>query len=106
MAQIIWTEPALACLNDIAEYIAISNMYAARKLVANVFDNVQRLEQFPESGRIPEEIASLNYRELVVNPCRVFYKVEHDSVFILHVLRQERDLRKFILTVTNDDATE
>ncbi len=98
MAQIIWTEPALNNLNDIAEYIAVSNIYAAKQLVDNVFNKVQRLEQFPESGRIPEEIETLNYREVVVNPCRVFYKIEGDSVYILHVLRQERDLRKFMLT--------
>jgi len=98
MAQIIWTEPALDNLNDIAEYIAVSNIYAAKQLVEIVFNKVQRLEQFPESGRIPEEIEKLNYREVVVNPCRVFYKIEDDSVYILHVLRQERDLRRFILT--------
>jgi addiction module RelE/StbE family toxin len=98
MAQIIWTEPALDNLNDIAEYIAISNIYAAKQLVENVFNKVQRLEQFPESGRIPVEIETLNYREVIVNPCRVFYKIEKDKIYILHVLRQERDLRKFILT--------
>ena len=98
MAQIIWTEPALDNLNDIAEYIAVSNIYAAKQLVENVFNKIQRLEQFPDSGKIPEEIDTLNYREVVVNPCRIFYKVEDDSVYILHVLRHERDLRKFILT--------
>ena len=98
MAQIIWTEPALDNLNDIAEYIAISNIYAAKQLVENVFNKVQRLEQCPESGRIPVEIETLNYREVIVNPCRFFYKVEKDKIYILHVLRQERDLRKFILT--------
>ena len=103
MAQIIWTEPALDNLNDIAEYIALSNTYAAKKLVNNVFNKVQRLEQFPESGRIPDEIEKLNYREVVVNPCRVFYKVEQETVYILHVLRQERDLRKFILTTGIND---
>ena len=103
MAQIIWTEPALDNLNDIAEYIAVSNIYAAKQLVENIFNKVQRLEQFPESGRIPEEIVKLNYREVVVNPCRVFYKVEQDSVYILHVLRKERDLRKFILTTEIKD---
>jgi len=45
----------------------------------------------------------LNYREVVVNPCRIFYKVDKDSVYILHVLRQERDLRKFLLTTNNQD---
>jgi plasmid stabilization system protein ParE len=103
MAQIIWTEPALNNLNDIAEYIAVSNINAAEQLVENVFNKVQRLERFPESGRIPEEIEKLNYREVVVNPCRVFYKVDQNSVYILHVLRQERDLRKFILTTETKD---
>ncbi len=98
MAQIIWTDPALDSLNDIAEYIAVSNIYAAKQLVENVFDKVQRLEQFPDSGKIPEEIDTLDYREVLVSPCRVFYKVEQEVVYILHVLRQERDLRKFILT--------
>lgn len=103
MAQIIWTEPALDNLNDIAEYIAISNPHAAKKLVENVFSKVQRFEQFPDSGRVPEEISNLNYREVVVNPCRVFYKVEGDSVYILHVMRQERDLRKFLLSTENEN---
>jgi len=103
MAQIIWTEPALDNLNDIAEYIAVSNMYAAKQLVEKVFNKVQRLEQFPDSGRIPEEISKLNYREVVVNPCRIFYKVDSDSVYILHELRQERDLRKFLLSTKNEN---
>ncbi|MGR6871276.1 type II toxin-antitoxin system RelE/ParE family toxin [Pseudomonas sp. HK3] len=102
MAQIIWTEPALENLNDIAEYIAVSNHRAASQLVKLIFSKLQRLEQFPDSGRIPEEISTLNYREIVINPCRVFYKVENDSVYILHVLRQERDLRKFLLSTENE----
>lgn len=103
MAQIIWTEPALNSLNDIAEYIAVSNPYAARQLVENVFSKVQRLEQFPDSDRIPEEISTLNYREVIVNPCRVFYKIDNDSVYILHLLRQERDLRKYLLSTTDEN---
>jgi toxin ParE1/3/4 len=103
MAQIIWTEPALNNLNDIAEYVAVSNPNAARQLVENVFSKVRRLEQFPDSGRTPEEISTLNYREIVVNPCRVFYKVDNDSVYILHLLRQERDLRKFLLSTENEN---
>lgn len=101
MAQIIWTEPALDNLNDIAEYISVSNPHAAKQLVKNVFGKVQRLEQLPDSGKVPEEISNLNYREVVVNPCRVFYKIDRDSVYILHVMRQERDLRKFLLSTEN-----
>lgn len=97
MAEIIWTNPALEDLHDIAEYIALSNLQSAKKLVATIFDKVERLEMFPESGKKPIELTNLNYREVVVNPCRIFYKIDNDKVFILHVMRQERDLRKFLL---------
>ncbi|CAK1701538.1 toxin ParE1/3/4 [Vibrio crassostreae] len=98
MAEVIWSEPALSDLNDIAEYIALENLVAAKQLVQNVFDKVERLVDFPESGRLPPELEHLSYREVVVNPCRVFYKQEGDKVYILYVMRAERDLRRFLLS--------
>ncbi|SFD81016.1 type II toxin-antitoxin system RelE/ParE family toxin [Pseudoalteromonas denitrificans] len=97
MAEVIWTSPALDDLNDIAEYIALSNFPAAKKLVQKVFDKISRLENHPESGKRPQELVNLNYREVNVNPCRIFYKVDSDKVYILHVMRQERDLRRFLI---------
>lgn len=102
MAEITWTQPALDDLNDIAEYIAVSNLAAAKKLATTVFLAVERLESKPESGKTPQEIATLNYREIVINPCRVFYKTDGKKVFILHVMRQEQDLRRFLLTNCSD----
>lgn len=99
MAEIVWTAPALNDLDEIAEYIAVSNMPAAKKLAQKIFDKVSRLEGHPESGKVPLELVGLSYREIIVNPCRVFYKVENDQVYILHIMRQERDLRKFLIEV-------
>jgi toxin ParE1/3/4 len=97
MAEIIWTSPALDDLNVIAEYIALSNIDAAKKLTHKVFDKISRLESHPEFDKISLELINLNYREVNVNPCRIFYKVDRDNVYILHVMRLERDLRRFIL---------
>ena len=97
MAQVTWTEPALNDLNELAEYIALSNVVAAKELVQEVFDKVDRLEQHPKSGRVPPELKSLNYREVIVNPCRVFYKIEKQKIYILFIMRQERDLKKFLI---------
>ena len=97
MAEIIWTSPALDDLNEIAEYIAVSNISAAKILTQKVFDKISRLEDHPESGKRPQELINLNYREVIVNPCRIFYKIDNDKVYILHVMREERDLRKFML---------
>ena len=98
MAEIIWTAPALNDLNEIVEYIALSHLPAAKKLIQKVFDKITRLETHPESGKVPLELKNLNYREVIVNPCRIFYKIDNNQVYILHVMRQERDLRKFILS--------
>ena len=97
MAEVIWTSPALDDLNGIAEYIAVSNITAAKNLTRKVFDKIERLESHPESGKRPLELSNLNYREVNVNPCRIFYKIDSDKVYILHVMRQEQDLRRFLL---------
>jgi toxin ParE1/3/4 len=105
MAQIIWTEPALNDLNEIAEYIALDKPIAAKTLVRNVFETVQRLKDFPESGKKPEELPKTEYREVIVGPCRVFYRVNGESVYILYVMRGERELRRFILSDRKDEIS-
>ena len=97
MAEIVWTNPALNDLNNIAEYIAVSNLVAAKQLVKEVFAKVDMLEEYPKSGESVSELPSLNYRELYVKPCRIFYKFEDNKAFTLHVMRHEQDLRRFLL---------
>tara|TARA_R110001599_G_scaffold146057_1_gene328989 strand:+ start:247 stop:549 length:303 start_codon:yes stop_codon:yes gene_type:complete len=97
MAEVIWTEPALQELDDIAEYIALDNPAAARHLVQDVFEKIERLEDFPQSGRIPPELPNSVYREIVVPPCRIFYREDEKRVFVLYVMREERQLRAFML---------
>lgn len=101
MAQIKWTESALEDLNQIAEYIALDKPNAAKKLVQDVFETVSRLKQFPESGRLPDELKGSTYREVIIGPCRIFYRIEKNKVYILYVMRSERELRQFILQDRN-----
>ncbi|MCP5206282.1 MAG: type II toxin-antitoxin system RelE/ParE family toxin [Hahellaceae bacterium] len=103
MAQIKWSEPAVEDLNEVAEYIVLDKPGAAKNLVQEVFKLVRRLKDFPESGKVHGELEDSRYREVIVGPCRVFYRVEGDIVFVLFVLfvlfvmRSERALRNFIL---------
>jgi len=97
MAEIVWTDAALHNLNDVAEYISLHNVQAAKLLVQKIFSKVERLAKFPESGKVPIELEGFNYREIIVSPCRIFYKLDNNKVFILYVMRQERDLRKFLI---------
>lgn len=97
MAEVIWTEPALQELDAIAEYIALDNPAAASNLVKAVFDKTERLANFPKSGRVPPELPDSVYREVVVPPCRIFYREDEQRVFVLFVMREERQLRAFML---------
>ena len=97
MARIVWTKTALSDLNEIAEYIALDKVRAAQELVKKVFSVVERLEQFPESGRRPPELPKSEYREVIVGPCRIFYRSAQKKVYIVYVMRGERKLRKFMI---------
>ena len=98
MAHLIWTEPALKDLETIAEYIALDKPDAAQRYVRKVFAAVERLSQFPKSGSIPPETSNLPYRQLVIPPCRIFYRHKKDYIFIIFVMRSEQNLQPAVLT--------
>ena len=97
MAQIIWTEPALSDLNEIAEYITLDKPNAARNLVKKVFSSVDKLEQFPELGRTPPELKKSKYREIIVDPCRIFYRIDQSTIYVLYVMRGEMKLKRYLI---------
>jgi plasmid stabilization system protein ParE len=90
MAEVVWTEPALADLEAIADYIAVENPAAAGEFVRRVFAHIDRLEQHPSLGPVPPELEESRYRQIVEPPCRVFYRQQGKKVLILHVMRSER----------------
>ncbi len=94
MAEIVWTEPALSDLDAIADYIALEHPLAAAALVRRVVAHVAQLAEHPDSGSRPPELKRSRYRQVSEPPCRVFYRHDGKTVYILHVLRSERLLRK------------
>ena len=101
MAEIIWTEPSFRDFDDLADYIALDNPNAASHFVEKVFDSIARLADHPLSGKQVEELPNSHYREIVVVPCRIFYRPGKDVVYILHVMRGERLFRSFLLNERN-----
>ena len=90
MAEIVWTEPALADLDAIADYIALDNPEAAKHLVQRVFRHVEQLADHPKSGSKPPELMGWRYRQIIEPPCRVFYRHHESRVYILYVMRAEK----------------
>jgi len=104
MAEVIWAEPALNDLDAIADYIALDNPEAARRLVQKIFEHVEKLERHPRLGSKPEELKGWRYRQVVEPPCRIFYREDSGRVLILHVMRSERLLRSKLLSDREQSA--
>ncbi|GHC67775.1 type II toxin-antitoxin system RelE/ParE family toxin [Roseibacillus persicicus] len=93
MARLIWAEPALQDLEQIADYIALDDPEAARRLVQRVFTQVELLEQLPDMCPVPHDLPDSRYRHLVVGPLRIFHRLEGNAVYIVYVMRSERNLK-------------
>lgn len=73
--QVVWTDPALERVDEIAVYIAQDDPDAATRWTVELFDAVERLVDFPESGRMVPEVGARQVRELILGAYRVFYRV-------------------------------
>lgn len=93
MAEIVWSDPALADLDAIADYIAIENPAAAAAFVQRTLDRVEQLRRHPSSGPKIPELGRSRYRQLSEPPCRIIYRVDGRQVLIVHVMRAERQLQ-------------
>jgi toxin ParE1/3/4 len=82
---ILWSPLAIDRVTEIAEYIAVDNPGAAENWVDTVFEKVENLKSFPESGRIVPETGNENIRELIYGNYRIIYRVEEERLSVLTV---------------------
>lgn len=90
MARVIWAETALRDLESIAEYIDLDDPEAAKRIVRRVFEKTDQLESFPESGSKPRILKRTPYRRLISKPILIYYRIEEDIAYIVHVVKEER----------------
>jgi len=79
-----WTDLALESVDEIALHIAEDDREAAIRWTVELFEAVDHLSDFPESGRMVPELEERAVRELVYGAYRVFYRVG-DAVTVLSV---------------------
>ena len=75
-SQLIWAPSARLDLRELASYIAEFCPEASARFVKHVFQVVEHLADFPESGRVVPEFNSPNIREVIRRPCRIVYRVK------------------------------
>lgn len=91
MARVVITNPALDDIQHIAAFIASDAPFRASIVVEGLIRSIERLEDFPLSGRIIPERADPSYRELIFRSYRVMYRVTDSLVEILHVYHSARN---------------
>lgn len=94
MIRIVWTHCAIVDLEHIRSYIAQDSEYYAQALIHEIFQSVDQLQRFPQSGRIVPEINEAKTRELIVGSYRLIYEIKGSTVAILTVLHGARLLKK------------
>jgi toxin ParE1/3/4 len=95
-----WTEVAIADLDDIVSFIEREEPRTAESVLKRLEAAAHSLEHHPQRGRLVPELAHLEihlYRELVVRPWRILYRLSGERVFILAVLDGRRDLETLLL---------
>jgi toxin ParE1/3/4 len=95
-----WSNAAANDLIAIIQYIHNSSPQAAAKVFTNIKDKTADLVLFPERGRIVPELLAHgigHYRELIISPWRVIYRLSSTTVFVLAVIDSRRNVEDVLL---------
>jgi len=90
MMPVRWTPQALEDLEAIRAYVSRDSLRYAALLVERLFAAVDRLESFPESGRIVPEFQRRDLREVILGSYRIVYRLHADRAVILTVFHGAR----------------
>jgi plasmid stabilization system protein ParE len=97
---VVWTEAAATDLAGIVAFVAEDSPSNARRLLSRLRTRAESLERDPRRGRVVPELASSGvraWRELVVRPYRIVYRIRDDAVLVAAVLDGRRDLEDLLL---------
>lgn len=89
--KIQWSPLAVERISEIADYIAMDSPLAAEKWVHSIFDRVEQVKDFSQSGRSVPEINRTDIRELILANYRIIYRIETRVISIL-TIRHSRQI--------------
>ena len=102
-----WTDPALDDLESIFQFIAHDAPAYAHQFVLAIMHAIDRLEDFPLSGRKVPEANNDNVREVIFQGYRILYWIINNlRIDVIAVMHGSRDLGNRDNQPWADDATE
>lgn len=98
--EVLLTDAAARDLESIHAYISESDSPAsADRILVEMSKVGERLETFPDRGSRPRELLALgfvDFRQIVIKPWRVVYRIAAQRVFILLIADGRRDMRTLL----------
>ena len=99
--EVLWSEVAIQDLERIVDFIEQEAPIAAQRIFDKVAERSRALETLPFRGRVVPELARYEvatYRELIIPPNRLMYRVDGDRVLVVAVFDSRRDLEDILLS--------
>ena len=98
--KIEWAEVAEKDLKEIVEYIAEDSPANALKILKKIKQKASDLYTLPERGRIVPELQEqgiLQYRELIIPPWRLIYRIAGLKIYVLSVIDSRQNVEDILL---------
>lgn len=83
--KIVWSPKSIKNLEEIADFISKDSPLYAPIFVQKIISSVERLNNFPLSGRVVPEFDDVNLREIIFHNYRIVYRVKQKSIEIVLV---------------------
>jgi addiction module RelE/StbE family toxin len=97
--KIEWAKVAENDLKGIIEYVAEDSPANALKILKKIKQKASNLYTLPERGRIVPELQDqgiLIYRELIIPPWRIIYRILEMKVYVLFVLDARQNVEDIL----------
>jgi len=105
--RVVWTEAATQDLIEIVSFVARNSPADSRRLLIRLRSRADSLAGTPRRGRVVQELASTGsraWRELLVKPHRIVYRIGGNVVLVGAVVDGRRDLEDLLLERLTRDA--
>jgi len=98
--KVLWARSAEDDLISIIKFIHSENPIAAKDNLKKIKTKISNLSNLPNRGRIVPELKDegiLQYRELIISPWRVIYRISELNVYVLLVIDSRQNVEDILL---------
>jgi plasmid stabilization system protein ParE len=99
--EVLWAAAAENDLLGIVDFIADKDPGTAVHVLNRIKTGTARLEESPRRGRVVPELLKQGisrYREIVIKPWRVIYRIEAKRVYVASVIDGRRNVEDVLLS--------